>query len=204
MTTELSRSKNAFTDASEFVDQNMNLGLILKKDQGFQFLSIEDKAFLLCHLYSENKDKVESYCESVLDVDFKSLTPEEKSKTKLVANNRWKWIEQKMGGFRNIISMMGIDVVMIVQHAQRLLKADKMALDKNGVEHYSMDGQTQMKALEFLAKLSGNYAEDVNDQQKTSININFNGANPKPARPVDIEDDNMEIFVGDPSKLDKD
>jgi hypothetical protein len=200
MTTELSRSKNAFTDASEFVDQNMNLGLILKKDQGFQFLSIEDKAFLLCHLYSE----VESYCESVLDVDFKSLTPEEKSKTKLVANNRWKWIEQKMGGFRNIISMMGIDVVMIVQHAQRLLKADKMALDKNGVEHYSMDGQTQMKALEFLAKLSGNYAEDVNDQQKTSININFNGANPKPARPVDIEDDNMEIFVGDPSKLDKD
>jgi len=200
-----SQSKNHFMDASQFIDVNMNHGLILKKDQGFQYLKVEDKAFLLCHLYETELTKPEAYCKSVWDKNFNDLTDIEKKRANVEANTRWKWIEQKMGGFRNIISMMGIDVVLIVREAKRLLKADKMALDKQGNEHYSMDGPTQMKALEFIAKLSGNYSEDAEGNQKTAININFNtSGNAKPARPKDIEDDNMVVFRGDKNKLDMD
>jgi len=97
---------------------------------------------------------------------------------------------------RNIIALMGVDVVSITEHARRLLKAKKKILDKDGNEHFMDDGATQYKALEFLAKISGNYSEELDVNSRIAININFQST-PNLADPASIKSDNMEFFEGE-------
>ncbi len=177
----------------------LNGGLILKKDQGFNTLTVDEKAYLVARLYGNYKEKHLAYAESVLGKSYDALEDKERSNCRVMSNTRWKAIENKMGGVRNIISLVGVDIVMIVSEAQRLLRATRMSLDKFGVEHYEDDGATQMKALEFLSKLSGNYSEEIEASQKTSININFGSS--LPTRAEDIMSDNMEIVVGETRSL---
>ncbi len=90
--------------------------------------------------------------------------------------------------------MMGVDVVEIVRKTRKLMNVKKIVLDKDGIEHQFDDGATQMKAVEFLAKISGNYSEEIDNINRTTININFGTS--QPANPNDILSDNMEVIEG--------
>jgi hypothetical protein len=180
------------TEIAGGMGEEANGGLVLKRDQGFQFLDPIEKAFMLCFLYEE-PEKRKAYAK-VIGMDWDSLSANKKNHFTIKSNAVWKKIENHMGGVRNIITLMGVDIVDITRHAQRLLGSKRLQLDKSGSEHWSDDGSTQIKALEFLAKLSGNYSEDIDATHKTSININFGGS--RPANPRDIESDNMEVVIG--------
>jgi hypothetical protein len=191
----------ALTKYDPSLNESMNAGLVLKKDQGFQFLSDTEKAFLVLYLF-DVKHKAKAYARSFFGTDYDELSQEDKNTATLKANVTWKKIENTMGGVRNIIALMGIDVVKISREALRLMHVKKMVLDKDGEEHYMDDGSVQMKAVEFLAKLSGNYTEELENANKTSININF-GTLP-PANPEDIMSDNMEVVIGRSEKVEED
>ena len=191
-------NENELTSKSRELGVNDNGGLVLKRDQGFQYLSVVEKAFVVCFLYDEH-NKAKAFAKAI-GLDFESLAPIDKQNLRIKSETVWKDIENKLGGVRNIITLMGVDVVTITRHAVRLLSTKKMALDKDGVEHYSDDGATQVKALEFLSKLSGNYSEEIENTNKTSININFGAS--RPAKPEDIESDNMEVIIGSSERID--
>lgn len=197
--------KNVFYEVSEELDEKMNEGLALKKDQGFQFLTTDDKAFLLAYLYGKDDKgipfgKFKAFSIAVLGLEIINLSMQQELKIRTASNLRWKKIEEKMGGVRNIISMMGVDIIEIIDHARRLLSAQKKIIDRNGTEHSMDDGSTQMKALEFLSKISGNYNEENDQTKKIALNIRFD-LTPKPANPEDIEDENMEVFQGEAEEI---
>jgi len=173
--------------------EQLNSGLILKKDQGFHMLTVFQKLFMMSYLY-DIRDKSEAYVRTCTDKEWEELEEDDKLSFKMIANAEWKKIENLMGGVRNIIAMMGVDVIEIVRKTRKLMKVQKIVLDKDGIEHKYDDGTTQMKAVEFLAKISGNYSEEIDILNRTTINVNF-GTN-QPARPEDILSDNMEVIEG--------
>lgn len=179
------------------INEQLNEGLTLTKEQGFHLLSPQQKLFAVAYLY-DVKDKVKAYIATMTTKDYSSLSEDEISMYKMVAPTEWKRIEKTMGGPLNIITLMGVDIVEIIRKTRQLMKARKMSIDKDGTEHYIEDGGTQFKALEFLAKISGNYSEEITDSSRTSININF--GNHQPAGPRDIMSDNMEVVFGTHSK----
>jgi hypothetical protein len=175
------------------IGEQLNSGLLLKKDQGFHMLSVFQKLFMMSYLY-DIRNKAEAYVRTCTDKEYTELDEDDKLKFKLIANAEWKKIENIMGGVRNMIAMMGVDVIEIVRNTRRLMSVKKVVLDRDGIEHKFDDGTTQMKATEFLAKISGNYSEEIDNINRTTINLNF-GTN-QPARPDDILSDNMEVIEG--------
>jgi hypothetical protein len=174
------------------LETSIDKGLKLKKDQGFRFLDHHEQAFLISYVYGGAKKKRQSYLEA-MEIDESSLTEDELKKASISSSITWARIEEKMGGPQNIIKLLGVDIVEIITHTRRLMNVKKLTLDKEGTEHYSDDGNSQMRALEFLAKISGNYSEEENMNNRPGININFNMN--KTPNPVDVSDDNMEIFI---------
>lgn len=156
-------------------------------------LTVFQKLFMMSYLY-DIRDKSEAYVRTCTDKEWEELEEDDKLSFKMIANAEWKKIENLMGGVRNIIAMMGVDVIEIVRKTRKLMKVQKIVLDKDGIEHKYDDGTTQMKAVEFLAKISGNYSEEIDILNRTTINVNF-GTN-QPARPEDILSDNMEVIEG--------
>ena len=177
-------------DIEETFNEQLNEGLTLTKDQGFHVLSPAQKLYTVAYLF-DIKNKVKSYVSTMTTEEYDSLDSSKVFQYSMIANAEWKKIEKLMGGPLNIISMMGVDIVEIIRKTRQLMRSKKMVLDKDGIEHKFDDGGTQFKALEFLAKISGNYSEEITDASRTSININF-GMN-TPAKPADIMSDNMEV-----------
>lgn len=188
-----SQIPNKLVEYDLAIGEQLNSGLLLKKDQGFHILNVFQKLFMMSYLY-DIRDKAEAFVRTSTSEEWTELSEDDKLKYKLIANAEWKKIENVMGGVRNMISMMGVDVVEIVRKTRELMKARKMSLDKDGIEHFVEDGSTRMKAVEFLAKLSGNYNEEMENINRTTINLNF--GTQQPAKPEDILSDNMEVIEG--------
>ncbi len=188
-----SQIPNKLVEYDLAIGEQLNSGLLLKKDQGFHMLNVFQKLFMMSYLYDE-RDKAKAFVQTSTSEEWDDLSDDDKLKYKLIANAEWKKIENVMGGVRNMISMMGVDVVEIVRKTRELMRARKMSVDKDGTEHYVEDGSTRIKATEFLAKLSGNYSEEIDNVNRTTINLNF-GTN-QPAKPEDLLSDNMEVIEG--------
>lgn len=195
-----SQIPNKLVEYDLAIGEQLNSGLLLKKDQGFHMLSVFQKLFMMSYLY-DIRNKAEAYVRTCTDTEWSNLDEDEQLKFKLIANAEWKKIENIMGGVRNMIAMMGVDVVEIVRKTRKLMHVKKMVLDKDGIEHTFDDGSTQMKAVEFLAKISGNYSEEIDNINRTTININFGTS--QPAKPEDILSDNMEVIEGTINQLEQ-
>ncbi len=188
-----SQLPNKLVEYDLAIGEQLNSGLLLKKDQGFHMLSVFQKLFMMSYLY-DIRNKSEAYVRTCTDKEWSDLEEDDKLKFKMIAHAEWKKIENIMGGVRNMIAMMGVDVVEIVRKTRKLMNVKKIVLDKDGIEHQFDDGATQMKAVEFLAKISGNYSEEIDNINRTTININFGTS--QPANPNDILSDNMEVIEG--------